>query len=446
MKGWLCMSKILFSKEAIINLKNNNYVKSVSEKGITYTDEFKTLFIAEYSSGKLCSQIFKDAGFDIEILGKERIYSASKRWRRAYKKLGELGLRDTRKINSGRPLKHELTQEELLAKKDAEIAYLKAEVELLKKIELQERQVKNNKLSSGIVFILIQNIIEKYNFNGMIQHLCETAGVSRSGYYNFLKTKSKRIQREEKDIELRDIILKAYNHRGYKKGSRSIKMVLEQEFNLIFNRKRIQRIMRKYDIKCPIRKANPHRRMMKATREHTVVPNLLNREFKQDLSGKVLLTDITYLPYGTNQMAYLSTIKDASTNEILSYHLSKRLTLDIATETIEKLIRHNKHLLHSDAFIHSDQGVHYTSPKFQKLLKKYKLGQSMSRRGNCWDNAPQESFFGHMKDEIDYKGCDTFDELQSMIDEYMNYYNNYRYQWGLKKLTPVQYRNQLLVA
>lgn len=204
--------------------------------------------------------------------------------------------------------------------------------------------------------------------------------------------------------------------------------------------------MRKYNIECPIRKANPYRRMMKATREHTVVPNILNREFKQDLVGKVLLTDITYLTYGASNRAYLSTIKDASTNEILSYQLSNSLTLDIATETIKKLMKNHKNLLNKDAFIHSDQGVHYTSPRFQKLLKKYKIGQSMSRRGNCWDNAPQESFFGNMKDEIDLKSCSTFEELEASIDNYMDYYNNYRYQWGLKKLAPVQYRNQLIAS
>ncbi|MBC2473096.1 DDE-type integrase/transposase/recombinase, partial [Clostridium saccharobutylicum] len=125
---------------------------------------------------------------------------------------------------------------------------------------------------------------------------------------------------------------------------------------------------------------------------HTVLPNTLNREFKQGLVGKVLLTDITYLTYGATNRAYLSTIKDASTNEILSYHLSESLTLDIATETVKKLMRNHKKLLDKDVFIHSDQGVHYTSHRFQKLLKKYKIGQSMSRRGNCWDNAPQESF------------------------------------------------------
>ncbi|MDU7550129.1 IS3 family transposase, partial [Clostridium butyricum] len=70
----------------------------------------------------------------------------------------------------------------------------------------------------------------------------------------------------------------------------------------------------------------------------------------------------------------------------------------------------------------------------------------MSRRGNCWDNAPQESFFGHMKDEIDFQSCNTLEELIDMIDDYIDYYNNYRYQWNLKKMTPKQYRNHLLLA
>lgn len=423
------MSKKIFTNEEILALSKNRYAKRVGEKGITYTDEFKSLFIAERSIGKLPIQIFQDAGFDVDVLGNTRIWCASNRWRYAYKESGELGLRDTRKFSSGRSLKRELTLEEIITKKNAEIEYWKAEAELLKKIELRERQVKIGSLSPSSIFVLIQNILSKSKYKNMIRHLCDVIGVSRSGYYNYVKSESTRNIREQKDLKLKEIILKAFDHRGFKRGSRSIKMLLEKEFNLNINRKCIQRIMRKYNIKCPIRKANPYRRMMKATREHTVVPNLLNREFKQGVAGKVLLTDITYMPYGVSCMAYLSTIKDASTNEILSYHLSRSITLDIATETIEKLIKSHKKLLTSEAFIHSDQGVHYTSPRFQKLLKKYKLGQSMSRRGNCWDNAPQESFFGHMKDEIDYKSCDTFTDLQDLIDNYMDYYNNYRYQW-----------------
>ncbi len=82
----------------------------------------------------------------------------------------------------------------------------------------------------------------------------------------------------------------------------------------------------------------------------------------------------------------------------------------------------------------------------QDLLKQKGLGQSMSRRGNCWDNAPQESFFGHMKDHFKSRSCSSYHELQLEIDRYINYYNNHRYQWGLKKMTPVQYRNHLLSA
>lgn len=110
-------------------------------------------------------------------------------------------------------------------------------------------------------------------------------------------------------------------------------------------------------------------------------------------------------------MAYLLCTKDGSSNDILANHVSGRITLDIATITIDKLIKNHKDELHKDAFIHSNQGVHYTSSKFQRLLKENNLGQSMSRRGNCWDNVPQESFFGHMKDEIDFSIYQTLEEV-----------------------------------
>lgn len=294
--------------------------------------------------------------------------------------------------------------------------------------------------------MLIHSVIEKFQLENMVSYLCEVAGVSRSGYYNYFSEKSQK-QRENKDEQdevVKEIILKAFNFRGRKKGARQIKMTLEGQFGVVYNLKRIRRIMKKYAIICPIRKANPYRRMMKATQEHRVVPNLLNRQFKQDVPGKVLLTDITYLFYGKGQKAYLSTIKDASTNEILAYHVSDRITMDLATDTLIKLKKNRNFKRAKDAMIHSDQGTHYTHPDFQKLVKKLGLLQSMSRRGNCWDNAPQESFFGHFKDEAYIKPCTTLEELKHEIKQYMIYYNNFRYQWNLKKMTPVQYRDHLL--
>lgn len=280
----------------------------------------------------------------------------------------------------------------------------------------------------------------------MVRYMCDISCVSRSGYYKYFSstTIKKRKSNEVRDLESKNNILKAYNFKNRKKGARQIKMILNNHFGINYNLKRIRRIMKKYNIICPHRKANPYRRMMKATKEHTVLPNLLNREFKQKCPGKVLLTDISYLFFKNGQKAYLSTILDASTNEILSYNISKSLKIDIVIDTLDKLIKNNSYILRKDSFIHSDQGVHYTSPTFQNKVKKYNLGQSMSRRGNCWDNAPQESFFGHLKDETDIKACETFEDLVKEIDSYMDYHNNFRAQWNLKKMTPVQYRNHLL--
>jgi transposase InsO family protein len=405
--------------------------------------------VNEYYAGKSARQIFEEVGFDLEIIGGiKRIENASYKWRKLYTEHGIIGLQDARKANNGRPITRSLSNEELLERRDTEIKFLKAEVELLKKLDVKERRViqQKKKIKTSDIFELIKNILKKHNIKNKISYLCKAAEVSRSGYYNYINSEATRELRERNDLTVKDVILKVFNRRGYKKGSKSIKMILENEFNIIYSLKRIRRIMKKFEIVCPHRKPNPYRKMAKANKEHQVVKNKLNREFKQDIPGKVLLTDITYMSYGKGNMAYLSTIKDSSTNEILAYQVSDRITLDIAISTISKLIKNNRTPLSSGAYIHSDQGFHYTSPKFQKLLKHYGLGQSMSRRGNCWDNAPQESFFGHLKDEVNYKSASTLQELKNKIDHYIVYYNNYRYQWNLKKMTPVQYRNHLLAA
>lgn len=112
----------------------------------------------------------------------------------------------------------------------------------------------------------------------MVSYLCDIAGVSRSGYYNYFSAKSqeRRAQKDEKDEIVKEIILKAFRFKGRKKGARQIKMTLAGQFNVVYNLKRIRRIMKKYGIVCPIRKANPYRRIMKATQEHRVVPIHLN--------------------------------------------------------------------------------------------------------------------------------------------------------------------------
>ena len=216
--------------------------------------------------------------------------------------------------------------------------------------------------------------------------------------------------------------------------------LLHMDPPILMNTKKIQRLMRKYGLMCPIRKANPYRRMAKAIKTDAIAENLLNREFKDHGARKVLLTDITYIPC-CGVFFYLSVIKDAFTMQILAYVLSESLELDFVLETVNILIEQHGISLDTETLIHSDQGCHYTSKKFRQIVADSNLRQSMSRRGNCWDNAPQESFFGHMKDEImdKIKQAESFNDAKAIIDDYMDYYNNYRGQWELKKLTPNEY-------
>lgn len=282
-------------------------------------------------------------------------------------------------------------------------------------------------------------MIKKENNLLTVSMLCDIAKVSRSGYYNWIKSEYNRIRRENQDRKDFEHILQAYQYRGYDKGARGIYMrLLHMDPPIIMNVKKIRRLMKKYNLICPIRQANPYRRMAKALKTNNVADNILNREFKEHGPRKILLTDITYIPYN-NTRCYLSTILDAFTKEILSYVLSETLEVDFVLETVNILIENHGISLSAETLVHSDQGCHYTSYSFIQILKDKQLRQSMSRKGNCWDNAPQESFFGHMKDEIDLSNCKKFGDVKTVIDDWMEYYNNERYQWNLAKLSPNEY-------
>lgn len=139
------MSNKLFSDKEIRLLAANKYVKSVSEKGITYTEEFKRIFVAENDKGKLPRQIFEACNFDIDIIGRKRMQSSADRWRAAYRKIGVEGLQDTRKGNSGRPREKDLSIEEEYERLKVQKNLLQAENELLKKLEMAERKMRKMK-------------------------------------------------------------------------------------------------------------------------------------------------------------------------------------------------------------------------------------------------------------------------------------------------------------
>lgn len=260
--------------------------------------------------------------------------------------------------------------------------------------------------------------------------------MSRSGYYKWLKHSDK----QDSDYDDYLLVKEIFDKGKRKYGFRTIQMKLLGR-KIIMNHKKIIRIKKKYHLFTKIRRINPYKAIMKKSLEHRTVENKLNRKFKQNVPFKVLSTDITYLPFN-HRFAYLSVIKDIASREVVGWNMAQHLEMDLVLGTVENM--KNNHALSKDTMIHSDQGFHYTNPLYIEKIKKLKMDQSMSRKGNCIDNAPIESFFGHLKDDVDYKDCKTFEELYLRIGEYMEYYNKERQQWDLKKMTPVEYRNHLL--
>lgn len=266
--------------------------------------------------------------------------------------------------------------------------------------------------------------------NADIAVLCIIAGVSRSGYYHWLHT----ADQPDKDYDDYLTIKQVFDQSKGKYGWRSIKMRLPH-----MNHKKIQRIMRKYELKAKIRRKNPYKMAMKKNMEHRIAPNKLDRGFKQCIPRKVFCTDITYIPF-RDTFAYLAVIKDIATGEVVAWNLRLNLEMSLVMEPLMRL-----NLSPDDrVIIHSDQGFHYTNPHYISMIKDLNMEQSMSRKGNCIDNAPIESFFGHMKDELDTHSCKTFRHLSLKITEYMQYYNYERKQWTRNKMAPVEYREHLL--
>lgn len=277
-------------------------------------------------------------------------------------------------------------------------------------------------------------IIELLNTQYSLKILCKIANVSVSGFYSW---KKRVVNNNNKEIE--NLISKIFFEYKGRIGIRRIKMELERKYNQIVNKKKIQRIKQKLGLKTQIRRKRNNYQGYLRSEKWCIADNILNRQFKQNSANRAYSTDVTYL-ITKNSRYYLSVIKDLCTKEIVAYNVSNKHDLALILGTLEQMPKQN------NAIMHSDRGGLYTSFQYIQKLKKLNLIRSMSRSGNCLDNAPIESFFGHLKDEIEYKECKTLDEIRAKIDEYMYYYNNNRYQWGLNKMTPLEYKNLIALS
>ena len=271
--------------------------------------------------------------------------------------------------------------------------------------------------------------------------MCEIAQVSASGYYRWLQSKDQLPKDHEDYLVVKEI----FNKGKGKWGWRTLQMKLKSLKNIVMNHKKIKRIQNKYHLIAKIRRKNPYKNMMKKNQQHKTFPNILNRQFSQVIPFRFFCTDITYI-FFNNKVAYLSVVKDIASGEIVAWSLSMHIDMDLVLNTVLNMKNNTDISSLEDALIHSDQGFHYTNLDYISEIKKSDMIQSMSRKGNCIDNSPMETFFGHFKDEVDYKDCKTFEELKTLVGEYIRYYNTERQQWELKKMTPVDYRNHLLLV
>ena len=275
---------------------------------------------------------------------------------------------------------------------------------------------------------------DRYDYS--IRSILKRIGISKSSYYSILSDDNYGMKERQDEIDF-EYIKKVIDYKGFRKGTRTIYMMLPDICGVHFGRNKILRLMRKYNCICAIRR---ERTELKANREllkNNRKSNLLKRMFRLARPGEILLTDVSYLKYGLNRTEYLSCVKDAVSGRVVSHITSSGNGLNLVMDTIDTLD------YSQDAIFHSDQGSLYFNDLFQDRLKKLGYRQSMSRRGNCWDNASQESFFGHMKDECDLSGCSTPEEVKEMIDNYVYYYNNERPQWTRNKMTPAEYEDYL---
>ena len=263
------------------------------------------------------------------------------------------------------------------------------------------------------------HVIYRHQTEYPVSVMCRFFSVSRSGYYNFVQ----RLGKPEKDFSLSELIREHQTHCSHTYGYRRVWLWLRNEKKICRNPKTVLRIMKKYDLLSEIRRRKKYRQM--GTQAHRY-ENLLNRNFQADVPNSKWVTDISYIHTGQGVL-YLSIIRDLYDNSIVSYKTGTEQTVNLVLDTIRLAMRKEK--VAAELHLHSDQGFQYTSQAYFTLTENYGITPSMSRRGNCYDNAMAENFFSIIKTECIYRlKPKTFDEAKSRIDDYIYFYNHERIQ------------------
>lgn len=268
--------------------------------------------------------------------------------------------------------------------------------------------------------------------------MLKLAKLSKSTYYYVLKS----LKKQDKYKNIKELIYKIFYENKGRYGYRRITLTLVNEYNIRVNHKTVQRLMKALGLKSIVR---PKRRYnsYKGTLGN-IAKNLLKRDFKADKPNQKWVTDVTEFKVN-NEKLYLSPIVDLFNGEIISYNISKQPVFSQIKDMLNKAFK--KIPDNTNLILHSDQGWQYQMKQYQEALEDKGIRQSMSRKGNCLDNACAENFFGILKSELYYikeKQYKNIEELEKDIIEYIEYYNNKRIKSKLKGMSPINYRTHSL--
>lgn len=261
--------------------------------------------------------------------------------------------------------------------------------------------------------------------------------LARSTYYYHKQA----FTRPDPDKNLKERITAIFHEHKGRYGYRRITAILRKEF--LINHKKVQRIMGLLNLKSLVR---PKKYQSYKGRVGKIAKNILKRRFKAQKPNQKWVTDVTEFKVNGEKL-YLSPILDLYNQEIISYTIARNSKYELVESMLSKALDYLKLQKNSrkKLILHSDQGWQYQMKQYQQSLKDNKIRQSMSRKGNCYDNAVIENFFGILKSELFHvKKFKSIEQLESEIHEYIHYYNNDRIKLKLKGLSPIEYRTQSL--
>lgn len=262
--------------------------------------------------------------------------------------------------------------------------------------------------------------------------MCTFFGISRASYYGWVQ----RLEQVDRDAVARQLVQEAYEKSHHTYGYRRITLWIRKHKGICLNHKTVLRLMHVLQIRSVARKRKLFKRLAALDIYHRY-DNLLNRNFAASHPNQKWTTDITYL-HTQQGWVYLSVIRDLFDGFIVAYELGTENSVALVLNTLKQAKR--KEQIREGLILHSDQGFQYTSHSYHSLTREYAINPSMSRRANCWDNAPMESFFGHLKEEALHQLHNpSLQDLKQILDEYVHFYNYERIQLKTKQ-TPFETR------